>query len=105
MTQTALHLSAPEPDSIQARFEAFHAAHPEVYRTLRRLAREWARKHRGERCGMKMLWAVMRWELRMGDRSAEYALNNDYTSRYARLLMAEEPELGGLFETRQLRSA
>lgn len=34
---------------------------------------------------------------RFGD---EYKLNNDYRAFYARLLMANEPELAGFFETR-----
>jgi hypothetical protein len=35
----------------------------------------------------------------------EFKLNNNYTSRYARLLMEREAGLSGLFATRELRAA
>lgn len=35
---------------------------------------------------------------------AEFTINNSFRSRYARLIMANEPDLVGLFETRQLRT-
>ena len=95
-----------EGESIQERFERFHAANPAVYRNLRRLA--FAAKGRGfRRIGIEMLYAVLRWEyagLRTTDATSEFKLNDHYTSRYARLLMEREAELEGLFETRRLRT-
>lgn len=35
---------------------------------------------------------------------ADYKLNNDYASRYARLIMKSEPRLAGHFETRTLKA-
>ena len=96
MTQLALSF-AP---SIQERFEAFHAAHPEVYAELVRLARE-ARGCR--RLGVRALWERMRWSL-MIEREGEYKLNDHFPSRYARLLAKEYPELGEMFEMRELRA-
>jgi hypothetical protein len=90
-------------DPIDARFLEFHHAHPEVYRELVRLARRW--KAAGHaRIGMKMLFEVLRWERGLAgvrdDRG--FRLNNDFTSRYARLIQANEPDLVGFFETRAL---
>ena len=92
--------------TIESRFEAFHARHPDVYRHLVRLAYE-ARRAGRERIGMKMLFEVLRWEWTIAglpDEAEEWKLNNNYTSRYARLIMADHPTLDGLFELRELKT-
>jgi hypothetical protein len=96
-----------EPESIEQRFWTFHTAHPDVYRELVVLARR-ARAAGRERLGMKMLFEVVRWNRTMAGLPAdgeEFKLNNNYTSRYARLLMEREAGLSGLFATRELRAA
>lgn len=94
------------PKTIQEAFEDFHAENPTVYAALVRLARQ--AKARGHlRIGIELLFAVLRWERMMGtaDPSQDhFKLNDHYTSRYARLIMAREPDLDGLFATRTLRS-
>lgn len=90
----------PEPTIAEA-FERFHAENPEVYATLRRLAFEW-KKRRADRCGMKMLFEVARWQMNLKTTGEPFVLNNNFTSYYARLLMENEPELDGLFQTRKL---
>lgn len=79
---------------------AFHCEHPEVYVALRRLAREW-RSRRRDRCGIGMLWERLRWETALGDPDADYKLNNNHRSLYARALMDWEPDLVDLFELRK----
>lgn len=92
------------PVSIDRRFQAFHAGNPGVYEALVRLARE-ARAQGLERVGIGLLWEVLRWELLHKRVEADgYKLNNIYRSRYARLIMANEPDLAGVFEVRELRS-
>jgi hypothetical protein len=90
--------------SIDARFWAFHNENPQVYAELARLARQAiARGH--HRIGIRMLWEVMRWNLTVEVSAAdEFRLNDHYHSRYARLLMAREPDLRGIFELRTLKS-
>lgn len=87
---------------IVARFAEFHQANPSVYEDLVTLAR---RAHRAgaERVGMKMLFEVLRWERFIkGSKDVEgFKLNNDFTACYARLIMAREADLAGLFETRE----
>jgi hypothetical protein len=96
------------PDAtIQAAFSAFHAAHPEVYDKLRDLALDLV--HRGHRrhLGIGMLWETLRYHTLLGAAPGEddYRLNNNYRSRYARMLMAREPELDGVFELRRVSRA
>lgn len=77
-------------DPLDARFWAFHHAHPEVYRLLVDLARQW-RQHGHRHVGIKMLWERVRYEHRLALPDRPWKLNNDYPSRYARLIMAQEP--------------
>jgi hypothetical protein len=85
------------------RFLAFHRDNPSVYATLVELARNGARRGR-KRIGMKMIWEVMRWQRFLETTDPDYKLNNNYHSRYARLIMQQEQDLSGIFETRELRS-
>jgi hypothetical protein len=91
--------------SIQERFERFHQANPWVYESLRTLSLDLV--GRGQtRIGIGMLFEVMRWHYARStkDPSSDFRLNNDYRSRYSRLLMDNEPELAFVFETRVLRA-
>lgn len=95
-----------EDRSIEARFRSFHAAHPEVYVQLCRLARRLVRRGYTH-LGIGMLWETMRYRTMLGaavPEEDEYRLNNIYRSRYARLIMQQEPDLAGMFELRELRS-
>lgn len=57
--------------------------------------------------GAKAIWERLRWyysvEAEHPD-GEEYKLNNNYTSRVARVVEALEPRLSGFFEKRRLRS-
>ena len=91
---------------IQARLEVFHARHPDVYRRLVALAFK-ARRAGRERIEIKMLFEVLRWEWTitgLPDDDEHWKLNNNYSSRYARLIMADHPSLDGLFEVRELKT-
>lgn len=90
-----------QPESIQQQFLAYHERHPEVYRLLVTLARKACAK--GRKVGMKCLWERLRWEIWIS-RDDDFKLNNNYTSRYARLIMEREWDLRGYFETRELKS-
>jgi hypothetical protein len=90
-------------DTIEETFLAFHAANPWVYDALVRLAREWVRLGR-RHLGIGMLFEVLRWEWNRAtaDPASDFKLNNNYRSRYARLMMDQEEDLAGLFELRVL---
>ena len=90
----------PDPRTLEQRFRDFHAAHPDVYDELARLARRALADGR-KRIGIKMLWEVVRWQhMCMTATDGEYKLNNNYHAFYARLLMRQEPDLRGIFEIR-----
>lgn len=89
--------------SINQDFQRFHAANPQVYDKLVELAE--TAQHTGHRIGIKMLWEVMRWDLTVKTQPGpDFKLNNNYTSRYARMIQLRRPDLAAMFETRVLRA-
>lgn len=103
VTQPSLLLAASRAEE---RFQAFHRAHPEVYREFAR--RALALHARGWRhFGAKAIFEALRYDtaLGAGPEEAPYRLNNNLVSRYSRMLTDEHPELRGFFEQRVLRSA
>jgi hypothetical protein len=96
--------SSKPGQSIEERFENFHANNPHVYELLVSLARK-AKARGRDKIGMKMLYEVARWHFYLNANSEEdYALNNDYTSRYARMIADKEPDLTEMFEFRKLKT-
>ncbi len=111
-----------EETAAQAAFLAFHAANPRVYELLVRAARDAIAAGR-LKLGVRVLWERIRWETELategGDfnlnnrpqaqqqtssSTTDFKLNNNLHSRYARLIMASEPDLAEVFRTRGLRS-
>lgn len=93
--------------SIDLAFRAFHAKHPEVYQAICHLARQAKRAGR-DKIGVGMLFEVLRWNTFIAaprDVDDEYRLNNNFRSRYARLVMDLEDDLDGIFDIRELRAA
>lgn len=85
-------------------FFDFHLDNPQVYDELVRLARE-AKTAGKHRIGMRMIWETARWHLWMKTKGrGDFLLDNNLHSRYARLIMACEPDLVGAFAVRSLRS-
>ena len=102
-TQIALSFEDVREAKLELAFRTFHRANPHVDRMLRTLARRW--KDAGKsHLGIGMLWEVMRWQMAFEVSDQEFKLNNNPRSRYARLLMTQEPDLEGIFETRTLTS-
>lgn len=100
-----LDLIIPDPaPTLDEQFAAFHAANPWVADALERLTDDYLMTgHR--RVGMKMLVEVLRWQYDRQTTGDPFKVNNNYTSRYARLLVSRRPEWGDVFQTRELRSA
>lgn len=85
--------------TIAERFGAFHRRNPQVYAALR--ASALAMRRRGvTRYSIAGLFELLRWQYAMQTAGGEYKLNNDFRAPYARLLMEQEAELAGFFETR-----
>lgn len=91
-------------ESLQDQFEQFHAENPGVYRKLVQIARS-AKSSGKSQYGIGSCWERLRWHLDIETNSSdEFSLNNNHRSRYARLIMEQEPDLKGFFHTRELKS-
>ena len=91
--------------SIQEEFERFHADNPHVYELLVSYAIK-ARRAGWTSYGVKSLFERVRWHVHVDTQDeAGFKLNNNYTSRYARMLN-EDPRLqrAGFFRTRELKT-
>jgi hypothetical protein len=100
-------VTPPATGTIQAQFEAFHALNPNIYAGLCVLARDL--KSQGcQKLGISLLVEHLRWyhlrEMAPFDPSSKFGINNNYRSRYARLIHEQEPDLDGVFELRELKS-
>lgn len=102
--ETPLQLDLPSANTAHDAFLRYHMQHPQVYDELVKMARQWqARGH--SHCSIKMLWEVLRFNTGVKiDKQDGFRLNNNYTSRYARLIMGREDGLEGIFETRELHT-
>lgn len=95
--------AALEP-TLQHRFDEFQRKHPEVYDELVRLAQEW-RDAGKTKCGIAMLFEVLRWQRGIFRyRGDDFKLNNDFRSRYVRLICERDPDLGAMFDQRELHA-
>jgi hypothetical protein len=91
-----------EQGKLAKRFWGFHAANPEVYASLVRLAREFRRMRPAKNIGIALLYERLRWDFTMQTLSDdEFKLTNDYRAFYSRLIMQREPDLAGLFVTKE----
>ena len=87
----------------QERFEKFHRENPRVLEVLVRLAQD--DMQRGIRLGMKNIWERARHYVAITTKDPSgFKLNNNYHSRYARLLIETHPEFADLIELRKLRT-
>lgn len=100
---------SPQDDRIQRRFLKFHADNPHIYRLLVKYTRDavLAREERGmsRAYGIAAVVERVRWHVNVEAQGAEeFKLPNDFRARYARLIMAQEQDLLGVFELRSLRT-
>ncbi len=90
-----------EADRIQANFEKFHAENPHVYQLFCRFTQQ-MRDSGCEHGGAKMIAERIRWETGVVTTSdPPVKLNNNYTSRYARMWMRDY-RCAGFFRIREL---
>jgi hypothetical protein len=83
----------------QEAFEKFHEENPHIYDLLVELAKEAKEAHA---CyGIGGLFEVLRWNKTVKTKDKSFKLNNNHRAHYARLIMEQEPDLKGFFNTRQ----
>ncbi len=90
-----------DEDEIQRNFSKFHAKNPRVYQLFCRFTQQ-MRDSGFEHGGAKMIAERIRWETGVVTTSdPPIKLNNNYTSRYARMWMRDY-RAPGFFRTREL---
>lgn len=92
--------------TIKKSFSDFHESNPHVYDDLVRMCRKFRSRGNTGRIGIGMLFEVLRWNSHVStirDKS-DFKLNNNFRSRYARLIMKENPDLRDIFQLREIRS-
>ncbi|WP_406515585.1 hypothetical protein OH809_24975 [Streptomyces sp. NBC_00873] len=90
--------------SIQQRLEAFHDLNPWVLRHLEALTTDCVAKG-FKRVGIGTLFELLRWRYGEATQGDVFRLNNNFRSRYVRLLIERNAQWAPLFETRALRAA
>ena len=89
--------------TIQQKFTKFNRENPIVYRELVRLARV-AKVQGLHQYGAKAMLEVLRFNFILKRQGLAFKINNNFTSRYARLINQREPDLLNFFETRKLKA-
>lgn len=92
-------------DTIQERFDLFHAENPQVFEHMVKLTQ--AQYLKGSmKWGVRNLWENLRWRIHLGHLKirGDYRLNDHFHSRYVRLMVEKYPAYRGLFELRHLRT-
>jgi hypothetical protein len=87
-------------DAMQARFDAFHADHPQVWKLFLRFVKE-AMVSGRRKFGARMIWERMRWFSTIETKGDDFKLNDHYPPFYARLFMETYPQYAGFFEIRE----
>src|SRR6476646_2154736 len=82
----------PQQDTIQARFEKFHATNPHIYARLVEAARRLMAAGKSKIGIGHLVEDVVRWAEERTFTGENYKISNDYRSRYARLIMEQEPD-------------
>lgn len=99
-------MNGQQGESIDVSWWRFHQDHPDVYAEIAKLCRQWRARGR-EAWSINGVFELVRWNRRVNgipDASEDWKLNNNYRSRYARLVMRREPDLDGIFEIRELKT-
>lgn len=89
--------------SASERFAKFHAEYPQVYSRLVSMARKIKAKGYSK-YSIRPLWEVLRYRIALAPEPMPYKLNDHYVPHYSRLIMEQESDLAGFFETRRLKA-
>lgn len=89
--------------AIQDQFESFDKANPRVWELFVRFA-EQAKAAGQKRYSSDAILHRIRWHINIETHGDDFKINNNFSSRYARKLVAERPEFEGFFSLRELKS-
>lgn len=85
-------------------FNEFHKANPWVVRELEKIAWEML-QHGRKKIGIQACVEIFRWETRRHTISNDFKLNNNFCSRYARMILDRNPHWGQVFELRRIKQS
>jgi len=89
---------------LQLKFEEYHKNNPQVFDLFEKFAKK-IRTIGYKNFGAKAIMERVRWEMIVSNTNNEpFKINNNYTSRYVRLLEDKDNSFEGFFRKRQLRS-
>jgi len=89
-------------NELDKKFRQYHFEHPEVFKFFAQFALQL--KHKGfKHFGAKAIMERIRWEVALQTGRDGFKINNNYTSRYARLLEQKLPMFRGFFRKRALQ--
>ena len=84
-------------------FYQFHKANLWVVVELEKIAWEMLRSGR-KKIGIQACVEIFRWETRRHTISKDFKINNNFCSRYARMIHDRNPHWGQVFELRKLKT-
>jgi len=87
--------------TLQEKFEIYHRENPHILPLLVRFVNE-AMESGREHYSINAIFERIRWHLDIETTGDAFKLNNNYRSRYVRLLEKEHPEYEGFFFKRAL---
>lgn len=88
--------------TIQENFLEFHSRNPAIYQYFRRFAIEM--HERSRLISANMIVNRIRWEVMVNTGSGDFKINNNFSSRYARMFIDEFPHLKDCIEMREIRA-
>lgn len=89
--------------NLDQRFAEYHAENPQVFAKFVAYAEQLKSAGR-TRIGAKAIVERIRWDSLVAAFDGQFKVNNNYTSRYVRLLSQKRPDLAPLFAVRNLKS-
>ena len=86
------------------KFFEYHRENPHVFALITRYAND-VKQAGYKHYGMHTIMHRIRWHINIDSKDrAGFKMNNNYSSRYARLLIQENPEFDGFFRNRRLKT-
>lgn len=89
--------------SLDDKFRKYHQDNPGIFGLFIRFTRE-ARRRGYRHFGSKAVFERIRWHMNVETTGDPFKINNNYTSRYVRLLEKEYPGFVGFYRQRQLKA-
>jgi hypothetical protein len=87
--------------NIQESFDEYHRNNPTIYRLIIKYALE-AKSSGYPHYSINGIFERIRWHINIESDGSKFKLNNNYRSRYVRLIETYYPELRGFFRMREL---